>query len=157
VSLIAQFLETAVLHLQNGFVLPAFDGNEAPSVFQNSFHRDFPRVLNGYLASVNILFAVDEVYRKEWSHAGRAGHTSIAFRTESGLSQGCGSPSRVSGGRNGHFDSTLWHAAGGNTSGKDRLALIISSRARISNNKSITFALWATSGSIAQSSERSNC
>ena len=45
--------DSAILHLQNGFVLPSFAASEQRQVFQNSYHQDFPRVLNGYLASVN--------------------------------------------------------------------------------------------------------
>src|SRR4029453_18248717 len=51
---------TAILHLQNGLILPSFEGGESPDVFQLRFHRDFPRVLNGYLMSVNTFFAIDE-------------------------------------------------------------------------------------------------
>src|SRR4051794_6818685 len=45
---------TAILHLQNGFVLPSVEpesGNGRP--FQQTFHMDFPRYLNGYVASLN--------------------------------------------------------------------------------------------------------
>ncbi|HEV2140171.1 MAG TPA: phytanoyl-CoA dioxygenase family protein, partial [Candidatus Dormibacteraeota bacterium] len=52
--------ETAILHLQNGFILPSFQPGEAPSVFQNRYHMDFPRVLNGYLMSINVMLAIDE-------------------------------------------------------------------------------------------------
>lgn len=38
---------TSIMHLQNGFILPSFQPGEAPQVFQNSFHMDFRRVLNG--------------------------------------------------------------------------------------------------------------
>ena len=51
--------ETAILHVQNGLVLPLGRG-DAPDVFQTRFHRDFPRILNGYLMSVNTFFALDE-------------------------------------------------------------------------------------------------
>ncbi len=49
---------TAILHLQNGFILPPSDGADA-AAFQRSFHRDFPRHLNGHLASINMLLALD--------------------------------------------------------------------------------------------------
>src|SRR5436190_389174 len=29
---------TAILHLQNGFILPSFSKNETPDLFQNNFH-----------------------------------------------------------------------------------------------------------------------
>src|SRR5712692_821186 len=51
---------TAILHLQNGFILPSFKPGEAPKVFQNRYHMDFPRVLGGYLMSINVMLAIDE-------------------------------------------------------------------------------------------------
>ncbi len=51
--------ETAILHVQNGLVLPPVAG-DAPDVFQTRYHRDFPRVLNGYLMSINTFFALDD-------------------------------------------------------------------------------------------------
>ena len=45
---------TAILHLQNGFVLPPSPPGGNPKLFQNQFHQDFRRVLNGYLMSVNV-------------------------------------------------------------------------------------------------------
>src|SRR5439155_17275477 len=51
--------DTAVLHLQNGFILPPHPRGTTPAVFQNRFHMDFPRVLNGYVMSVNVLLAID--------------------------------------------------------------------------------------------------
>ena len=51
---------TAVLHLQNGLVLPPLDRARHADLFQLNYHMDFRRVLNGYLCSVNTLFAVDD-------------------------------------------------------------------------------------------------
>jgi len=114
---------SAILHLQNGFILPSFDGEPAPSVFQNSFHRDFPRHLNGYLASVNVLVAVDEFTRHNGatfvvpgSHQ-RAEPPPAAHLLRAQLPSECEAGSLLV------FDSTLWHAAGANTSGRDRLAI----------------------------------
>src|SRR5262249_45999915 len=51
---------TAILHLPNGFLLPHTpQALGRPEVFQYRFHTDFPRVLNGYLASLNVMFAID--------------------------------------------------------------------------------------------------
>ena len=50
---------TAILHLQNGFILPPFPPDKTPETFQNNFHRDFSRFLNGYVTVINILIAVD--------------------------------------------------------------------------------------------------
>ena len=52
--------KTAVLHLQNGFILPSLAKENTPEVFQNKYHRDVKRILNGYIASINIFFAIDE-------------------------------------------------------------------------------------------------
>jgi len=114
---------TAILHLQNGFILPSSPRGAVPRIFQNTWHRDFPRHLEGYLASVNALFAIDE-FREDngctWVVPGShqkpdvpaqehcAGHAVPAV---------CGAGAMIL------FDSTLWHAAGDNTSGRDRLAI----------------------------------
>ena len=89
---------------------------------QHRFHRDFPRYLNGYLASVNVFFALDE-FRPE----------SGATRVVPGTHQRAQPPSddelaravslRCPAGSMIAFDSTLWHASGSNTSGADRLAI----------------------------------
>jgi ectoine hydroxylase-related dioxygenase (phytanoyl-CoA dioxygenase family) len=115
--------ETAIMHLQNGFILPSSPKGKIPTLFQNSFHQDFPRVLNGYVASINIMFAVDEF-------SAVTGATRVVPRThqrtsapdqeylnENALAVECPAGSMFV------FDSTLWHAAGANISGKDRLAI----------------------------------
>ena len=51
---------TAILHLQNGFILPSESGDASADIFQLKFHQDFPRVLNGYVMSINAFFAIDE-------------------------------------------------------------------------------------------------
>ena len=115
--------DTAIMHLQNGFILPSSPKGATSTIFQNSFHRDFPRVLNGYVASINIMFAVDEF-------TAETGATKVVPRThqrvtvpdqeyltKNAIAVECSAGSMVV------FDSTLWHAAGLNTSGKDRLAI----------------------------------
>lgn len=115
--------ETAILHLQNGFILPSFPKSGTPDVFQHRFHQDFPRVLNGYMASVNVMFAVDGFTQEN-------GGTLVAPGThqripppdpdslrKSAVAIECPAGSLIV------FDSTLWHAAGANVSGKDRLAV----------------------------------
>jgi ectoine hydroxylase-related dioxygenase (phytanoyl-CoA dioxygenase family) len=113
----------AILHLQNGFILPSFAEQRAPTVFQNSFHRDFPRHLNGYFASVNVLVAVDEFSQHNGatfvvpgSHQ-RADPPPAAHLLRGQVAADCEAGSLLV------FDSTLWHAAGANTSGRDRLAI----------------------------------
>jgi len=115
--------ETAILHLQNGLILPSFSKGEIPSVFQNRFHQDFPRVLNGYIASVNTMFAIDEFTKENGgtllvpgTHQ-KAQAPDLDYLKTNAIPVECPAGSMIV------FDSTLWHAAGANISGKDRLAI----------------------------------
>ncbi len=114
---------TAILHLQNGFILPSHRAGEQPTVFQTQYHQDFPRVLNGYLASINVFFAIDAFTKTNgatWVVPGSQQRSAppspedIATRAH---------PVECDAGSLIVFDSTLWHAAGPNTSGKDRVAI----------------------------------
>jgi ectoine hydroxylase-related dioxygenase (phytanoyl-CoA dioxygenase family) len=115
--------ETAILHLQNGFVLPSSASGNAPAVFQTSFHRDFPRYLNGYLASINVLFAVDAFTAENGGtlvvpgSQQRPEPPSEEYMRASAVPVECGAGAMLV------FDSTLWHAAGQNVSGVDRLGI----------------------------------
>jgi ectoine hydroxylase-related dioxygenase (phytanoyl-CoA dioxygenase family) len=113
---------SAVLHVQNGLILPSFEDG-APAVFQNRFHRDFPRILNGYLASVNTFFAIDEfrsdngaTFLVPGSHQEPERPPDRYIESEA-IGAQCPAGSMIV------FDSTLWHAAGDNRSGRDRLAI----------------------------------
>jgi ectoine hydroxylase-related dioxygenase (phytanoyl-CoA dioxygenase family) len=114
--------ETAILHTQNGLVLPPIQG-DAPDVFQTRFHRDFPRILNGYLMSVNTFFALDEFSAESGGTMFVPGthqtdpRPSDGYLEREALSAACSAGSMIV------FDSTVWHAAGENRSGKDRLAI----------------------------------
>jgi ectoine hydroxylase-related dioxygenase (phytanoyl-CoA dioxygenase family) len=112
---------TAILHTQNGFILPSLPALAPGAVFQNTFHRDFPRYLNGYVASVNVMFAID-------AFTATNGATTVVPRTHqraeepadmarTAIAVECPAGSMFV------FDSTLWHAAGVNRSGADRLAI----------------------------------
>jgi ectoine hydroxylase-related dioxygenase (phytanoyl-CoA dioxygenase family) len=114
--------DAAILHVQNGLLLPSFDGG-APDVFQTRFHRDFPRVLNGYLMSVNTLFAIDEftltngaTFLAPGTHQ-KDERPADWFLEQHSVAAVCPPGSMLV------FDSTLWHAAGDNTSGQDRLGV----------------------------------
>ncbi len=115
--------KTAIMHLQNGFILPSFGKNQAPTIFQNSFHQDFPRVLNGYVASMNVMFAIDEFSADNGATLAVPGtHQRLdapdeQYLAANAVSMECPEGSMFL------FDSTLWHAAGANISGKDRLAI----------------------------------
>jgi ectoine hydroxylase-related dioxygenase (phytanoyl-CoA dioxygenase family) len=112
--------DAAILHVQNGLILPSSGSSD---VFQYRFHQDFPRVLNGYLMSINTFFALDEFSDETGgtilvpgSHQ-RPVRPSEESLKEEGRSTVCPPGSMIV------FDSTLWHAAGENTSGGDRLAI----------------------------------
>lgn len=113
---------TAVLHVQNGLLLPSFEGG-TPQVFQTRFHRDFPRILNGYLMSVNTFFAIDEFTSTNGATffvpgtQQKEGRPPDWYLEEHAVSAECPRGSMLV------FDSTIWHAAGDNVSGKDRLAM----------------------------------
>lgn len=115
--------DTAIMHLQNGFILPSFPKGVRPGIFQHNFHQDFPRFLNGYVASVNIMFAIDEFSAENGAtlivpetHQKTAVPGQDYLRANA-IAIECPAGSMFV------FDSTLWHAAGTNTSGKDRLAI----------------------------------
>ena len=114
---------TAVLHTQNGFILTSLPDREAPPIFQNSFHQDFPRVLNGYLASVNTMFAIDDFSAENGATLIVTGTHQKSPPPDSNYLQANSMPMVCQAGSMFVFDSTLWHAAGANISGKDRLAV----------------------------------
>jgi ectoine hydroxylase-related dioxygenase (phytanoyl-CoA dioxygenase family) len=115
--------ETAILHLQNGLILPSFERGKVPETFQTSFHRDFPRHLNGYLASINCFLAIDAFTAENGGTVVVPGTHQLAERPsdeylrDHSVSVECPAGSLLV------FDSTLWHAAGANVSGYDRVAI----------------------------------
>lgn len=114
---------TAILHLQNGLALPPCPNGDAPSRFQTSFHRDFPRWLNGYRASINTFLAIDEFTADNGATLLVPGSHQREEPPEqeeldrAAVAAICPAGSMIV------FDSTLWHAAGPNTSGRTRLAI----------------------------------
>jgi ectoine hydroxylase-related dioxygenase (phytanoyl-CoA dioxygenase family) len=114
--------ETAILHLQNGFILPSLPADSTPQVFQNAFHRDFPRYLNGYVASINVMVAVDAFEPSNGATLVVPGSHQKPAGPEP-AEQKRAVPATCPAGSLLVFDSTLWHAAGFNTSGTDRLAI----------------------------------
>lgn len=115
---------TAILHLQNGFVLPPQppEANGA-GTFQQTFHRDFPRHLEGYLASINTLVAIDDFTAENGGTIVAAGTHQRAERPGDGFLQAVAEPVECRAGSVVVFDSTLWHAAGRNRSDRDRLGI----------------------------------
>lgn len=114
---------TAILHVQNGFILPSFPPGETPKVFQNKFHMDFPRVLNGYVASINVMISIDPFTAANGGTLAVAGTHHKLERPDEGYLQANAVPVECPPGSLLVFDSTLWHAAGQNLSGQDRLAV----------------------------------
>ena len=114
---------TAILHLQNGFVLPSFPEGDVPVTFQTSFHRDFPRHLNGYLASINCLLAVDEFTAENGGTLVVPGTHQLAEKPSDEYLRRRAVAVEAPPGALIVFDSTLWHAAGANVSGRDRLGV----------------------------------
>jgi ectoine hydroxylase-related dioxygenase (phytanoyl-CoA dioxygenase family) len=115
--------DTAILHLQNGLILPSYEPDEVPEVFQTSYHRDFPRYLDGYLASVNVFVAVDQFTEDNGATLLVPGTHQLAERPSDDHLRSNAVPAICPAGSLLVFDSTLWHAAGPNTSGRDRLAI----------------------------------
>ncbi len=114
---------TAVLHLQNGFILPSLAPEKRPDIYQNQFHMDFPRVFNGYMTSINTFFAIDDFTHQNGatllvpsSHQ-KSPSPELSFLQKNAVSGKCPAGSMIV------FDSTLFHCAGINTSGKDRISL----------------------------------
>lgn len=114
---------TGILHLQNGFILPSLKQRETPVLFQNSFHQDFPRYMNGYTASINIMFALDEFTEKTGATWVVPGSHQKNKTPDTGYLKSTAIPITCPSGSMIVFDSTLWHAAGSNTSGRDRYAI----------------------------------
>ncbi len=114
---------TAILHLQNGFILPSHPAGTTPEVFQNGFHMDFRRLLNGYLASVNVFVAVSEFTESNGATLVVPGSQQKTENPDGHWLAGNAVPLTCPPGTMIVFDSTLWHASGRNVSGADRLAI----------------------------------
>jgi ectoine hydroxylase-related dioxygenase (phytanoyl-CoA dioxygenase family) len=114
--------DTAIMHLQNGLILPPYDG-AVSDILQYTFHMDFPRYMDGYMASVNTMLAIDEFTAANGGTLvvpgtqRRPGRPGQRFMENAGVAVECPPGSMFV------FDSTLWHAAGHNTTDRDRLAI----------------------------------
>jgi ectoine hydroxylase-related dioxygenase (phytanoyl-CoA dioxygenase family) len=112
---------TAILHLQNGFILPSAEGDT--SSFQHTFHMDFPRYMNGYTASVNVMLAIDPYTANNGGTIVVPGTHQRPERPSDAFLEAAAIPVECPPGSMVVFDSTLWHAAGQNRSGSDRLGI----------------------------------
>lgn len=112
---------TSVMHLQQGIMLSP-QKNGTGKMFQNSWHPDFIRLLNGFRASINFMFAVTDYTRETGAtHVLPGSHQKAAPPAE--ILERDGIPVEAPAGSVIIFDSTLWHKSGCNTSGSDRLAI----------------------------------
>jgi ectoine hydroxylase-related dioxygenase (phytanoyl-CoA dioxygenase family) len=84
---------------------------------------DFPRVLNGYLASINVMVAVDEFTRENGGTLVVPGTQQMEQPADVELLNALALPAECPAGSLLIFDSTLWHAAGANLSARDRLGI----------------------------------
>ncbi len=111
---------TSVCHLQNAFVLPSLPPG-LPPMFQNSLHRDFPRYLGGYVASLNALVCLTP-FREDTGATkfilGSHQRQGDLPPTDAKAVDAEAEPGTVV-----FFDSTIWHCSGQNTSGSDRLGI----------------------------------
>ncbi len=114
---------TAILHLQNGLILPPAGATGAPRLFQTTFHRDFPRYIEGYVASINTFLAIDEFTSENGATLLVPGSHQRAEAPDREEMRATAVPALCPAGSMVVFDSTLWHAAGSNRSGRDRLAI----------------------------------
>jgi ectoine hydroxylase-related dioxygenase (phytanoyl-CoA dioxygenase family) len=114
--------DTAILHLQNGFVLPPQPA-ATHTGFQHTFHRDFPRHLNGYMASINVMLVLDDFTALNGGTLVVPGTHQRPTRPEQMFLEATAIPVECPAGSLILFDSTLWHAAGQNRSDHDRLAI----------------------------------
>jgi ectoine hydroxylase-related dioxygenase (phytanoyl-CoA dioxygenase family) len=113
---------TAILHLQNGFILPP-QGPAPKTGFQHTFHRDFPRHVHGYMASINLMLTIDPFTSSNGGTLVVPGTQQKPHRPEQMYLDSQASAIECPGGSLVVFDSTLWHAAGPNRSDSDRLAI----------------------------------
>ncbi len=116
--------DTAILHLQNGFVLPPLQADaESAGDFQGTFHRDFPRHLNGYMASINALLTLDRFTAENGGTIIAQGTQQQSDAPAQDYLRAVSTAVECPAGAMIVFDSTLWHAAGANRSDRDRLAI----------------------------------
>jgi ectoine hydroxylase-related dioxygenase (phytanoyl-CoA dioxygenase family) len=113
---------TAILHLQNGFLLPPA-GQPPVDAFQLRFHMDFPRVLNGFLCSINTLVTLDAFTAVNGGTLVVPGTQQRATPPPAEYLNAHAECAECPAGSLIVFDSTLWHAAGTNLSGGERLAV----------------------------------
>jgi ectoine hydroxylase-related dioxygenase (phytanoyl-CoA dioxygenase family) len=114
--------DTAVMHLQNGLILAPWEAS-VDKVFQLTFHQDFPRHMNGYMASVNAMLAIDEFTAENGGTLVVPGTHQRPGAPDRDYLEASAIPVQCPAGAMIVFDSTLWHAAGRNMTDRDRVAI----------------------------------
>ena len=110
----------SILHLQNAFILPPDNSGE---IFQTTFHKDFPRYLSGFRASLNVFVAVTDFNSDNGALRVVPGsHQSPETRGSAYLERHS-VPVHCPAGSLIVFDSTLYHAAGQNRTRTDRIGI----------------------------------
>jgi len=112
---------TSVMHLQQGIMLSPEKGGMG-KMFQNTWHPDFIRLLNGFRASLNFMIAVTDYTEETGATHVLPGSHQKGRPTEAALERD-GIPVEAPAGSIIIFDSTLWHKSGRNRSNADRLAI----------------------------------
>jgi len=114
--------KTSVLHLQNGFIMPKQKEENTLNKQEPFFHMDFPRILNGYVSSINIVMLISNFSLDNGgtiliprSHQGNVAKEDIKSHEAISVEASAGSWLI--------FDSTLLHAAGENSTDEDRIAI----------------------------------
>jgi len=120
--------DTAILHLQSGFILPPVENlgyaeSDAAEMFQFSFHQDFRRHLEGYLGCINMMLNIDEFSAANGATVFVPGtHQKRELPSDEYLRANA-LPAEAPAGSMIVFDATTWHASGFNASSEDRLAI----------------------------------
>ena len=114
----------SILHLQNGFVLPSqvVTGQLEDEVFQATWHRDFPRILNNFPVSINAFVPLSPFTVETGATQFLLNSHQSPLGLDDQLSRRSVVHAEADPGDVILFDSTIWHRAGTNTSGADRLA-----------------------------------
>lgn len=112
--------KSAILHLQNAFVLPP---DNSGNTFQARYHRDFPRYLNDYRASINVFVAVTDFTENTGALRVLPGSHQLPGEPDQEYLRRYSVPVTCPAGSLIVFDSTLYHAAGQNRSTMDRIGI----------------------------------
>lgn len=116
--------DTSILHLQCGFALASAAKTKLSGAsYQQTFHMDFPRYLESYLASLNILVAVSPFHAENGATLVVPGSHQKAVKPPEDYLRRRTVPATCPAGSIVLFDSTLWHAAGQNLTSETRYAI----------------------------------